>query len=216
LFTNDYIMRQIEMLVQGIALVMGLKKENRQEEAADLLTGTLTKFFGLSDKALEQLSWKSLMEVASPGYAPNMEKCALLAQLIKEKADIDGKAEGAAEASAELYAKALNMLLTAVLADDRLAGGTNAQYIEEIIELLNDRAHPQDSLQLLMQYYEATGRYGKAEDALFILLEATGNREDMVDAGTAFYKRLLLLPDERLLTGNLPRHEVSEGLRRLG
>ena len=214
MFTNDYIMRQIEMLVQGIALIMGLKKEDRQEEATDLLSGTLVKFFGLSDKAVEELSWESLMSFASPGYAPNEEKCALLAQLIKEKADI-AAAHGAKEEAAELYAKALNMLLSAILADERLASCANGLYIDEIAAALHGRTLPEGSLSLLFQYYEPAGQYGKAEDALYDLLKSAGNREDIMEAGIAFYKRLMLLDDAILDAGNLPRAEVMEGAKKL-
>jgi len=156
LFTNDYIMRMIEQLVLGIALIMGLKKEHKTEEATVLLTGTLRKFFGLNDSAVEELSWDSLMSVVSLGGAPDPERSALLAQLIKDKADLS-RMQGGLAAAKELYIKALNILLASVLQDDRLVSGTNIQYIDEIVATLAGQELPEESAQLLERYRKALG-----------------------------------------------------------
>jgi hypothetical protein len=214
LFTNDYIMRMIEQLVLGIALIMGLKKENKTEEAAVLATDTLRKFFGLNDKAVEELPWENLMSVVSLGGAQDLEKCALLGQLIKEKADLM-RMQGNADASAELSFKALNLLLTAVLNDDRFASGANMRYIEEIIAETDGWKMPEDSKLLLFRYYRLTGHYGKAEDTLYDLLQSTGNRGDILEEGLAFYQYLMGLPDSKLQEGNLPRNEVNDGYEKL-
>ena len=213
MFNNDYIMRMIEQLVWGIAKIMHLKQENRQEEATDLVTDTLRKFFGLNDRTVEELPWENLMSIVSLGGAPDPERCALLAQLIKEKADLTNM-QGKQAESAGLYCKALNMLLTAVLADDMLASGTNTQYIEDILARASGWELPEDSKPLLFQYYEFAGRYGKAEDMLYEILKAA-NQEDAIEKGEAFYRRLMLLPDAELLQGGLPRDEVMEGYRKI-
>lgn len=213
MFTNDYIMRMIEQLVWGIALIMGLKRENKAEEASTLLTDTLHKFFGLNDRTLEEQPWENLMSVVSLGGAPDMERCALLAQLVKEKADLTRMRGG--PGAEGFYIKALNMLATAVLEDDRLLTETNRKYMDEIAEALAGAELPEESLLLLFQYREEAGQYGKAEDVLYDLLKSTGNREDIKRNGEEFYGRLLRLPDAVLAEGNLPRSEVAEGLRRL-
>jgi hypothetical protein len=212
LFTNDYIMRQIEMLVWGIALIMGLKKENKQEEAAEALTGTLRKFFGLSDEAVEELPWESLMSVAGLGGAPDPERCALLGQLVKEKADLKRMKGGDAGG---LYIKALNMIATAMRQEDRLATALNKQYVDEIVEATAGMELPEESRLLLFAYYELAGLYGKAEDMLYDLLKSTGDRSDIVESGREFYQRLLRLDDKTLREGNLPRNEVMEGYNKL-
>lgn len=213
MFTNDYIMRQIEMLVWGIALIMGLKQENRQEEAAEALTGTLRKFFGLSDDAVEELPWEALANVAGLGGAPDPERCALLGQLIKEKADLKRMKGGNA---GDLYVKALNMIAAALRQEERLATALNKQYIDEIVEAAAGMELPEESRLLLFSYYELAGRFGKAEDMLYDLLQSTGNRQDIVESGRQFYERLLRLDDKALREGNLPRDEVAEGLLKLG
>jgi len=65
---------------------------------------------------------------------------------------------------------------------------------------------------MLMQHYERTGEFAKAEDALFAMLEAEPKNPRLIKFGIAFYRRLELQNDASLETGNLPRAEVEAGL----
>jgi hypothetical protein len=212
MFTNDYIMRQIEMLVRGIAAIMGLKQENRLEESAALCTETLRKFFGLQDRSVEELPWRDLMAVASLGGVPDAERCALLAQLVKEKADVAAMQGGKASA---LYGKALSLYLYAWLADESLHTAEHGGRIDELIGIAGCDARPDELLQFLFKYYEQTGRYGKAEDELYNLIQSQGGGGDALGQGRAFYLRLLGRSDEDLIRGGLPRDEVVGGLKDL-
>jgi hypothetical protein len=210
MFTNDYIMRMIEQLVWGIAKIMRLRQEQKQEEATVLLAETLRKFFNLNDRTIEELPWQSLMNLANLGAEPDMERCALLAQLIREKAELADVPKRPA-----LYFKALNMLLSAVQADDGLASGENLRCIHEILQETSAWEPPEDSKPLLFWYYEFAGQYGKAEDMLYEWLKSKGNRKDAIQEGKAFYERLLRLPDAKLAQGNLPREEIMDGYNKL-
>jgi hypothetical protein len=66
-----------------------------------------------------------------------------------------------------------------------------------------------------MEHYERTGQFGKAEDALFAILEGGVDGELAVNFGISFYERLLGQSDARLSEGNLPRSEVEAGLQEL-
>jgi hypothetical protein len=63
-----------------------------------------------------------------------------------------------------------------------------------------------------MQHYERVGSLGKAEDALFSMLEAGPNEPTFLDFGIAFYQRLACQSDSSLSSGNLSRAEVNAGL----
>jgi hypothetical protein len=211
MFNKDYIMRMIELLVQGIAKIMHLKQENRIEESETLFTDTLRKFYGLNDKSVEELPWTDLMSVASLGGLQDAEKCAFLAQLIKEKADLE-QIQGRTAAAQALYAKALNIYISALLADGYYNIPEHRDRIDEIIGLIAQQVPTIETLQMLFRYYELAGRYGKAEDMLYALLDAGADREETVEAGRTFYMRLLQRSDIELMEGNLPREEVREGL----
>ena len=68
---------------------------------------------------------------------------------------------------------------------------------------------------MLMQHYERTGEFDKAENALFAMLDAEPDNGAIVGFGVAFYKRMLVQSDQALTEGALPRAEVEEGLKEL-
>lgn len=214
MYNKDYIMRMIELLVQGIAKIMRLKQENRIEESETLFTETLRKFYGLNDKSVEELPWTDLMSVASLGGLQDPEKCVFLAQLIKEKADLEHMQGRAADAQA-LYGKALNIYLSALLADSDYNIPEHREKIDELITFAAQKAMNTETMQLLFRYYELTGRFGKAEDMLCALPDAGADGEETAEAGRAFYIRLLGKSDTELIQGNLPRDEVKEGLEKI-
>lgn len=212
MFNNDYIMRMIEQLVAGIALIMKLKQENKLEESAAALTGTLRKFFGLNDQSVEKLPYEDLIAISSLGGVQDAEKCCLLAQLIKEKADLESM-QSHSDDAAGLYVKALNIYISALLTDSDQNTATNRAGIDEIAGVVSRYVLPHATRKLLFGYYELAGRYAKAEDILFEMLKSGEEPERTAEAGKAFYARLMEKTDANLLNGNLPRNEVLDSLR---
>jgi hypothetical protein len=64
----------------------------------------------------------------------------------------------------------------------------------------------------LFQYNEKAGRYARAEDVLFEMLEGDEVPSGLIAEGIAFYHRLMAKSDDELLLGNLSREELREGL----
>jgi tetratricopeptide (TPR) repeat protein len=63
----------------------------------------------------------------------------------------------------------------------------------------------------LISYYEQTGHYADAEDALWNALEVVGNDPRLLKRGKDFYELCRKQADARLEAGDLPREEVEEG-----
>jgi hypothetical protein len=87
--------------------------------------------------------------------------------------------------------------------------------VEVFIAALAHAELPVETSALLMEHYERTGQFGKAEDVLFAILEADPKNPAVFEFGISFYHRLQLQSDIRLMEGNLPRAEVDSGLREL-
>ena len=81
--------------------------------------------------------------------------------------------------------------------------------------ILRETPLPTRTQALLMQHYEHTGQFAKAEDALFTMLEAEPENDAIAEFGIVFYQRLLAQTDAVLNGANLPRAEVAEGLKEL-
>jgi hypothetical protein len=71
---------------------------------------------------------------------------------------------------------------------------------------------PLETQARLMQHYERTGQYAKAEDQLFAMLEVAPAHPGLKELGIGFYKRLQGKSDRELSDGGLPREEVDAGL----
>ncbi|MCK6475060.1 MAG: DUF6483 family protein [Planctomycetes bacterium] len=65
----------------------------------------------------------------------------------------------------------------------------------------------------MLEYFEAAGRYQRAERLLLDLTDT--NDPAMLCLGAGFYERIALLPDEALHAGGLARADVERGRKRM-
>jgi len=90
-----------------------------------------------------------------------------------------------------------------------------ANDIQELLNKLGEYELPIEIQEKLFSYYENVGKYDKAEDVLFDVLDTHSANGEMIERGRAFYTRLQARSDVELLMGNLSRTEVAEGSAQL-
>ena len=83
------------------------------------------------------------------------------------------------------------------------------------VAALYDSALPLPTLARLMQHYERSGAFAKAEDCLFAMLDAESSNPGLVEFGIVFYERLRSQSDANLTAGDLPRSELEASLAEL-
>ncbi|MCX8108136.1 MAG: DUF6483 family protein, partial [Verrucomicrobiae bacterium] len=115
----------------------------------------------------------------------------------------------------DCFVKALHLVVGL-----RLRGSTpqlveHAPSIDRLMERLRGMAVPERTWASLVILFEREGKFAKAEDVLFRLLETAPNDAWAIELGIEFYKRLSNLSDEALVAGDLPRAEVAAGLAEL-
>jgi hypothetical protein len=113
------------------------------------------------------------------------------------------------------YLKALNLALDALVRHGMDDTPDFVPKVDILVQALEGEALPAPASLRLMQYYEQSGQYAKAEDVLFSLTEAMPGSAELALFGTQFYNRLLRQSDQALELGNLPRAEVEAGLTAL-
>ena len=212
---RDYIMRMIEEFIRALAKIVALKNGRRWGEASVALDEEFKRLIGCGAQSVAHLSETELLARLLQGEPTQAvrQKTLLLTTLLKEAADV-AAAEGRTDASHDCYLKALHLLL------ETLAGGEVIEWpefvpkIDRLVSAL-DPAPPPRTQVMLMQHYEHTGEFAKAENALFALLDAEPGNEALADFGVSFYQRLLEKTDAALSEGNLPRAEAEEGLKEL-
>lgn len=208
---RDYIMRMIDLLSKVVARVLFLRKSLEFPKAAAELAAAARNLLGLDPQLIRLMSDTQLIDLLSADDSLSASKCYVLGMLLKEEAELLLVQEKHDEAAA-LLTKAVSLLLSAFLRERTPVVPSHQASLDEAIGALGN-VRPATSLGLkLLEYFEHTGRYDKAENVLFELLDADPRN---IQHGLLFYERLLTKTNDDLILGNLPRAEIEEAIREL-
>lgn len=213
---RDYILRMIEEFIRALARINSLKQGQHWNEAGEALDDEFKRLVGEGAQAVARLSETDLLaRLAQEGPTQAVrEKTLLLTTLLKQAGDV-AMAQDRMAHGRECYLKALHMLLDVLGREDVFEFPEFVPKVESLKQALEGSSLPLHTGALLMQHYERTGEFAKAEDELFTMLDAEPNNERLMEFGCAFYRRLLAQSDSALNHANLPRSEVEEGLKQL-
>lgn len=213
---RDYLLRMIEECLQALSRIKSLKRVQRWQEADSSLDAEFQKLVGAGAQAVAQLSETELLGRLMQGDSTQIvrEKTFILTALLQEAGDVAAAQDRADEARA-CHLKALHLLLDTLARGDAAEAPEFVPKVELLQATLQGAPLPTRTQAMLMQHFEHTGQFAKAEDALFALLDHDLEDPRLAEFGAAFYRRLLGLSDGALAEGNLPRAEVEDGLREL-
>lgn len=211
---QDYIIRLIEEFAEALARIRALMKDRKLGEAAVLTEDEFKRISGIDSQALLKLSETELLArlIQSEPLHAVREKMFFLTTLLKETGDI-AAAEGRFDESRACYLKGLHLLLDSLARGDAFEQPEFVPKVDLFVDALGELPVPTSAL--LMEHYERTGQFAKAEDALFNILDADPANAVVLDFGVSFYERLLGHSDSELADGNLPRAEVEGGLQEM-
>jgi hypothetical protein len=211
---RDYIVRMIEEFAEALARIRALKKDQQLKQASLLTDEEFRRITGIDSEALLKLSETELLARlidAEPLHAVR-EKMFFLTTLLKEAGDI-AATSGRDDESRACYLKGLHLLLDSLARGDAVEQPEFVPKVDLFVAALEEI--PTQTSVLLMEHYERTGQFGKAEDALFAILDGNVDNDVALNFGISFYERLLGRSDAQLADGNLPRNEVEAGLQEL-
>ena len=211
---TDYIIRMIEEFAEALARIRALKERRQHGEALMLTEEEFKRITGIDSEALLKLSETELLArlIQSEALHAVRLKMFFLTTLLKEAGDI-AAAEGRIEESRACYLKGLHLLLDSLGRADGFEQPEFVPKVELFVSALDEM--PAQTYAMLMEHYERTGQFAKAEDALYGILDGDVNNDYALNFGISFYERLLGRTDNQLADGNLPRVEVEAGLREL-
>jgi len=213
-YSQDYIKRMIEQFGEFLLALKQLLAENRQEQAREQLDLAYRELLGMDAQFIREAPDDYLILIGGLSQVGDMDKSAVLGDLLTADGDWH-TLRGDYELAQTCYLKATSVLVEALL---RQPFGTSREYVEKIEALVEKLAHfevPYQTRERLFRYHERMGKYAEAEDELYHLLAEAPDDESLIEAGIAFYERLLQLKDHELLIGGLPRDEVQAGLAEL-
>jgi hypothetical protein len=210
---RDYILRMIEEFIQVLARINALKKGQLWQEADGVIDAEIKRLVGAGAQAVSQMSETELLAKiiqCEPTQAVH-DKARLLTTLLNQAGEV-ATAQNRLDEGRACYLKGLNLLLETMANSETSDCPDFVSTVEAFVMALQEAPLPLSTQARLMQHYERVGSFGKAEDALFALLEAGPNEPKFLDFGIAFYQRLARQGDSNLSAGNLSRAEVNAGL----
>lgn len=213
---EDYILAWIKRYVRWLLEIAGFIRAEDYQAALRRVDVALRHLLGLGLDSVIGLSDGEILARLTVGEPTQFvqEKCILLAALLRQLGIVCA-AQQRNDESRDCSVKALHIILGIKLSSPEMPLPEYAPTVEDLLEQLRPYALPPRTYGALMIFHEQTGRFAKAEDALFALLEATPDTPEATAIGVAFYQRLQALPDDVLAAGGLPRVEVEAGLAEL-
>jgi uncharacterized protein DUF6483 len=219
---RDYLLRMFEEMSRAIAQIVYHRQIKDYHASHELIDEQFKQTLGMGSGFIRALSDETLLAMLTTMETLNVEKCWLVALLLKAEGDlfVDEQDENHSYYS---YLKACNLFLEVLHNKNRSKEIEKVSEVEDLLAKLEDYETPLRTQELLFWYFAHTGQYGQAEEILFDIVEAKtdGDLESMEDAphmlkeGEAFYTSLLGKSDEALVAGNLSRAEIYAGLERL-
>lgn len=208
MFDRDYMMRLISQTTTALGRLMGLKEQNKHDEAMELIDEFLSRELRMRTRLALGLSDEDLLKMLSIGGVPNLESVAIIAVFLQEEADLLLETGRTGDAVPR-YEKALRLLVYVCLKGGAIKGLRAEERIGETIARLAPYETTNETKRSVWAWYESRGQYAEAENMLYELYD-----EEAVtgEEGRSFYERLERMNDEALERGGLPRSELREGL----
>jgi len=208
---RDYFMRLVEMLTAVLTKVLLNKEKKDYIEAEKEIEIAAKTIVGLDLKMLKILDIENLVLLmkSTDLYAGRF---IVSAELLNEYGEIFKLTEKENE-SIDIHQKTLRLYIEALLTKEIPDSEKYYPKINELISNLSSTDFSDEMNIKIIDYYEFSLQYSKAEDKIFDLLE-TQNPE-IKSKAISFYKKLITRSDEELLKGNLNREEVEAGLEEI-
>jgi hypothetical protein len=213
---RDYILRMIDEFFRLLARVKTQKEQGEWREAEGTLEEEARRLTGADLEALSSLSDTEILArlLRTGEIHSQREKAFMLARVLIEAAEVAEADSKGAEQAQTFRLKALHLLLQTALRSEGAEWPQFVPPIDVLAETLKE-ALPVQTNALLMQHFERSGQFAKAEDSFYAALEQFPESPGLRQLGISFYQRLLAISDVALETGNLPRAEVEAGLDQL-
>ena len=206
---RDYLLRMTEMLASVLAKVLFNRENKNYEEAEKEIETAAKTIVGLDLRIINILKPDDIIRLMKTTdlYAG---RCLVSAELLKEYADVH---ELNGKESASIMLKSLLLYIEGLLSKDLPEPEKYFAKLNELIAKIPENLVSDELNSRIIDYYEFSGQYSKAEDLIFDLIE--NKSKDIIERSISFYRKLQHRTDEELVSGNLSREEVNDALEEI-
>jgi len=211
---RDYILRLFEEFGRALAQVLYQRQLKDYTAARNLIDEQCKQVLGVGIGFIHSVPEETILSMLTSLGTLNTEKCWLLAVLLKAEGDIYQDQENSNE-SYYSYLKSLDLFLEVLLLDTTTGSTDFVPELEGLLYKLSAYELPKKTRLKLFHYFDQTGKYARAEDVLFEMIETGDLDRDIYALGIAFYQGLMGKSAAVLSAGNFSKDEVVEGLAQL-
>ncbi len=208
---RDYFMRMTEMLAAVLTKILFNKENKNYEDAEKEIESGAKTIVGLDLKLISVLNAEDVIGLmkSSDIYAG---RCLVSAELLKEYGDILAE-KNKSEQSINIYNKSLYLYVEALLTEELPAPESYYPRVNFLIKNLSQSGFSRELILKLIDYFEMSGQYSKAEDLIFEVMDE--DAESMEKKALTFYNKLRDKSEEELIKGNLSREEIEESIEEI-
>ena len=170
MFERDYLIRLLTQAGLVLGKAMGLRQQQKQKEALDLIDEFLGRELRLRSRLAMGLSDEDLLSMLSVTGSPNAESVAVVAALLQQEADLLHDLGETGE-SVPRYAKALRLSLYMLRHGMEVEGWDVRARVLELQKALEPYEPDTETMRAIWQWHEAEGRLADAENTLYELAD---------------------------------------------
>lgn len=219
MFSEDYLIRMITQALLALTRAFGLKKAGKYAEALQTIDQALEQLLGLKSDMVKQLEDKSLLQLLTKDGQMDVARLALVADLFKEEGDVLAAQQRPTESRVS-YLRALLYKLEIYFDQASREPGEIAEKmppapagdIEELVEKIGVQNITDGTFWTLFCYYEQTGAYLKAEQALITMAARPAIHADIQPELAAYYERLLQKSPVELASSGIDSAQLQSKL----
>jgi hypothetical protein len=159
---KDYILRMFEEIGRALAQIVYQRQIKDYEAAHVLLDEQFKQTLGMGKGFIHSVSDEALLSMLSTLGTLNIDKCWLVATLLKAEGEIY---EDQQNENGSYYSnlKACNLFLEALYEQNKQKTFEKVAEVEELLGKLEEYELPLRTKQLLFWYFEHTGQSGKTD-----------------------------------------------------
>lgn len=210
---NDYI-KEIENSLRILKIDVDKSLADKDIQLAKaLINKQFRALIGLDINTINTLSFDTIKDMLSKENQYNAEKFIALGELLKLEGIVSEK-ENDISSKVFYYKKFIEAFIEAYEEDDSI----DKKFLAESIDIIEDLKFYDIGIKYeksIFRLYELLGKFDKAEDMLFQIIDERNKDKSIISEGIAFYNRLKELSNKELENGNLSLEEVNESYSEL-
>jgi tetratricopeptide (TPR) repeat protein len=153
MFTEDYLMRIINLALAALMTAIGLRKAGKYMEARQAVQQAIEQLTTLPENIVDQMDDGSILSMLSTQGQLDVGRLAILADLYQEQGEILFKLDQSVQGSSA-YARALRFVLEVALSEADNLTTENIGKVEVLIQRLKGCTLPAETQLALSDYYQ--------------------------------------------------------------